>query len=77
MELEDFRKEFLETVRATAAVEEEFSRAAFVQEAADRLTDAGELSDFEHCYYEGTGVRRRKIRVDGFGVDEADGSLGW
>jgi len=75
MEIEDFRKEFLETVRSTAAVEEEFSRAAFVQEAAVRLTDAGELSDFEHCYYEGTGVRRRKIRVDGFGVDEADGSF--
>ena len=75
MELEEFRKEYLEAVRATAAVEEEFSRASFVQEATDRLSDAGELSDFEHCYHEGIGSRRRKLRVDGFAVDEADSSF--
>jgi hypothetical protein len=75
MELEDFRKDFLEAARATAASERHFSRAAFVLEAARRLADAEEISDFETCHHDGIGSRRRRLCVDGYAMDEADGSF--
>jgi hypothetical protein len=75
MELDDFRKDFLETIRAVADAEGDFEEAAFVGEAARRLGDAEELFDFEPVHFEGTGSRRRKLRVDGYSIDEADGSF--
>jgi hypothetical protein len=77
VELDDFRKDFLETVRAHAAAEEDLTQAAFVTIASQRLMDAEELSDFEPCYNEGSGIRDRRLkwRVDGYSFDDADGSM--
>lgn len=74
MDLEEFRKDFLETGRALAAAEGDFEGAAFVAEAARRLVEAEELTDFEPCYLEGAGSRNRRMRVDGYGFDDVDGS---
>ena len=43
MELEDFRNDFLETVRAHAAAEEDLTQASFVAIASQRLMDAEEF----------------------------------
>jgi hypothetical protein len=75
MELEDFRKDYLETVRALAATEGDFEEASFVSESARRLMEAEELSVFEPCHFKGTGSRNRKTRIDGYGFDDVDGSL--
>jgi hypothetical protein len=75
MELQDFRKDFLETARALAATEEDFEEASFVAEAARRLVEAEELVSFDPCHFEGTGSRQRKMRVDGYCFDEVDGSF--
>lgn len=75
MELEEFRKDFLETARAMAASEGDFEGAAFVTEAARRLVEAEELTEFEPCYLPGTGSRNRKYRVDGYCFDDVDGSV--
>ncbi|MEW6131201.1 MAG: AIPR family protein [Acidobacteriota bacterium] len=75
MELQDFRKDFLETARALAATEGDFEEAAFVAEAARRLVETEELDNFEPCHFEGTGSRQRKLRVDGYCFDEVDGSF--
>jgi|SRR3990170_1328093 len=75
MELEDFRKDFLETARALAAAEGDFEVAAFVAEAARRLLEAEELAEFEPCHLDGTGTRNRRMRVDGYGFDDVDGSI--
>jgi hypothetical protein len=75
MELQDFRKDFLETARALAASEGDFEEASFVAEAARRLVEAEELADFEPCHFEGTGSRQRRLRVDGYGFDDVDGSV--
>lgn len=50
MELEDFRKDFLENARAIAESEGDFERAAFVTECSRRLIETEELADFEPCY---------------------------
>ena len=75
MDLPEFRKDFLETVRALAAASGDFEEAAFVSEASRRLIEAEELDDFEPCHYEGIGSRNRKLRVDGYCSDALDGSI--
>lgn len=75
MELSDFKKDFIETVRAIAVTDGDFEEAAFVSEAARRLVEAEELEDFEPCHFEGTGSRQRRMRIDGYCFDDVDGSV--
>lgn len=75
MDVHDFQKDFLEEVKTTAATEGEGSSAAFVETAASYLVGAEVLSDFTPAFYSGTGKNNRKIRVDGYVLDEFDLSM--
>jgi len=77
MDIEEFRKDFLETVKSHAAAEGDMTHAAFVTIVSEKLMDAEEFSDFEYCYHEGNGVkdRRLKLCIDGYSFDESDDSL--
>jgi hypothetical protein len=75
MELEDFRRDLLESVRSSAAAYKDTYLARFVEEASRRLADAEEFSDFEPCHFEGQGTKNRKLLVDGYAFDDADSSL--
>lgn len=72
MELHEFRKELLEDVRSTAAAYGEGSSAAFVGIVANHLVNAEVLVDFEPAFYIGNGLHNRKLRVDGYALDEFD-----
>src|ERR1700722_17256545 len=74
MQLDDYRKEFLEDIRARASVEANFTHTEFVEVCADLLSEAEELSDFEPCYFRGSGSRNRSLAIDGFAQDDVDGS---
>ena len=74
MDLNEFRSEFLDQVRARASAGENFTRPSFVDVCADYLGDAEEIADFEVCYYRGSGSRNRSLGVDGFAMDDLDGS---
>lgn len=75
MELEEFRQELLEAVRASADAYKDTFLSRFVAEVGTRLSDAEEFSDFEPCHFEGEGTKKRKLLVDGYAFDEADNSL--
>lgn len=75
MELNEYRKDFLEQVRARASAEANFSKDEFVDYCAELLTDAEEMADFESCPFRGTGSKNRNLAVDGFATDETDGSM--
>lgn len=47
----------------------------FAAVAGRMLEDAEEFVDFMPCPYRGTGTRRRNLGVDGYAIDEADGSF--
>ncbi|WP_310551804.1 AIPR family protein [Paenibacillus glufosinatiresistens] len=75
MDLQDFRKEFLEDVRSTAAAYGEGSSAAFVGIVSNYLVNAEVLPDFEASFYLGSGLRNRKLRIDGYALDEFDHTM--
>lgn len=75
MDAQEFRKDFLEDVKADAAATGEGSCASFVNAFARYLQDAEYLFDFTASYFEGTGKRNRKLRVDGYAYDEFDKTM--
>lgn len=75
MTLEEFRDFLLEEVRSSAEAYRNFRRVSFVAVAASRLAEAEEVADFEECPFEGAGQRGRKMLVDGYCVDDVDGSI--
>ncbi|ANE45251.1 AIPR protein [Paenibacillus swuensis] len=72
MDISTFRHDFLQDIRSTAATYGDGSCAAFVNIFSNYLTNAEVIPDFEASFYTGTGLRRRKIRVDGYSYDELD-----
>ncbi|PEQ81384.1 AIPR family protein [Bacillus cereus] len=75
MDLKEFRKELLEDVRTTAAAYGEGSSTAFVGIVSNFLISSEVLPDFENAFYIGVGLRNRKLRVDGYILDEFDYTL--
>jgi hypothetical protein len=75
MNLQDFHKNLISSVRLKAEATSDFVRTCFVNEAGSLLADAEEIADFGECPYEGLGPRKRRLLVDGYSFDEADGSM--
>ena len=75
MLLDDYRKQFLADLRARASVAANFTHNEFVDVCADMLSDAEEISDFEACYYRGTGAKNRALAIDGLALDDIDSSI--
>jgi len=78
-ELKDFREELLESVRGRIpeSMSEDQSALdfAFLTEVAFRLEESEEINDLIPVSFSSTGSRNRKIRVDGYQQDEADGFM--
>lgn len=72
MDAQEFRKDFMENVKAAAATTGEGSCASFVEDMARYLIDAEVLPDFNPSFYTNTTTNRRKYRVDGYVLDEFD-----
>lgn len=74
MDLDEFRKDFIETVRVHSAADENFEHASFVEHAANILVESEEMDNFEPCYFRGSGPRKKALWVDGYAFDDVDGS---
>ena len=73
MDVNEFKKDFLEEVKSTASVEGNGSNAAFVSVASNYLLGAEVLTDFTPAFYNGVGKNASiKARVDGYLLDEFD-----
>jgi hypothetical protein len=75
MDALEFRKDFLEDIKADAAATGEGSCASFAAEFARYLQEAEYLMDFTASYFEGTGKRNRRLRIDGYAYDEFDNTM--
>lgn len=74
MDAQEFKKDFLESIKSAAAVIGEGSCAAFVDNMSQYLIDAEVLSDFVPSFYTGR-KSNRKYRVDGYVLDEFDNTM--
>lgn len=72
MDAQEFRKDFLENIKAEAAATGEGSCAAFVGSVAQYLVEAEVLPDFTPAFYTSTTSKRKIYRVDGYVFDEFD-----
>lgn len=75
MDVQEFKKDFLEDVKADALVTGEGSCASFVSSFARYLQEAEYLVDFTSSYFEGVGKQNRKLRVDGYAYDDFDKTM--
>ena len=75
MDINEYRKEFLELAKAVAINTGDGTPASFASVAARNLEDAEIISDYELCFHNSYGKRRKKLRIDGYAFDEADGTM--
>ena len=74
MDATEFKKDFLEGVKAASVTTGEGSCACFVENVASYLIDNEVLSDYVPCYFSGE-YKRKKYRIDGYALDEFDGTM--
>ena len=74
MEINEYRKDYLENVKMLAAAESEGTVSTFVNTVLDDLQDLNVISDFELCYAFGR-YGRRNYRVDAYSFDDYDYSM--
>ena len=76
-DLEEFHQELLSAVNVRVPKESSSEELdfAFVCEVSERMSDAEEFQDFIPCHGKGVGYRSRKLRVDGYELDELDNSI--
>ena len=74
-DLQDFHSDFLNSVRASASVEGQFTETAFVEDFARRLTDAEEVDNLTAAHFEGVGLANRKMRFDGYDFGDEEGHV--
>ena len=72
MDAQEFRKDFLEGVKAEAAATGEGSCASFVDSMARNLVEAEVLPDFTPSFFTSTTSTRKRYRVDGYVFDDFD-----
>jgi len=71
----EFRADLLTAAASRAEVQSCGLREALVTEVLERLRDAGEVPEGEPCPETITGQRGRKLEIDAWADDDADGSL--
>ncbi|WP_028656623.1 AIPR family protein [Nocardioides sp. J54] len=75
MKIEEFYSDLMNQVRTRAEVDSDYRASSFMAEMAERMADAEEIDNLTTFYFEGTGTNRRKIAVNGYDLDDADGSI--
>ena len=72
---QEYRTDLLASAASRAEVHACGIREAFITEVLERLREAGEIPDTDPCPEALLGQRGRKLEIDAWSEDEADGSL--
>ncbi len=75
MDIEEYRKEFLEQIRSDAALNSTDPNEEFIQKSVSLLEEIEEFPDPMIHYFGSKGKRNRFMQFNAFGFDEADGSV--
>ena len=75
MEIEEFRKQFIDELRFNAEHEGTEPETQFIEKTLNDLEEIGELNDPIPMSVEMRGARNRILAFDAYAYDEADGAL--
>ena len=75
MDIEEYRKDFLEQIRSDAALNSTDPNEEFIQKTIDLLVENEEFPDPIIHYFGSRGRKNRMMQFNAFGFDEADGSI--
>ncbi len=74
MTIDEYREVLHEDIALAANANMSTPEEEFLRYVTDILSDGEEFDDFVECYYEGVSRRKANIRIDGYALDETDGS---
>lgn len=74
MKVEEYREVLHEDISIAASANMTNPNDEFLQYVTDILSAGEEFDDFIECYYEGVTRQRGNMRIDGYAMDETDGS---
>jgi hypothetical protein len=75
MDSQQFYEELMNNVHTRAELDSDFTESAFLNEVAERLVDAEEVSTLTPVHFTGSGTRNRRLAVSGYDMDESDDSI--
>lgn len=70
MNLVDFREEFIDDLNGYAIANMYTTKEAFFYTACDLIASAGEIREYNECFYEGRGKYGKNIILDGYYFDD-------
>lgn len=74
MDVREFREVLHEDIALAASTNITNVEEEFLSYVTNILISADEFDDFIECYYNGISKRRANMRIDGYAMDETDGS---
>lgn len=74
MKIDEYREWLHEDIARVANANISTPEEEFLRYVTNVLSDGEEFDDFVECYYEGISRRKANIRIDGYALDETDGS---
>ena len=74
MNVEEYRSVLHEDIALAANANMSNEADEFLSYVTDILISGEEFDDFVECYYEGVTRRKANMRIDGYAMDETDGS---
>ena len=74
MTIDEYREVLHEDIALAANANMSTPEEEFLKYVTDILIDGEEFDDFEECYYEGVSRRKANMRIDGYSMDDTDGS---
>ena len=75
MDIEEFRKQFIDDIRNNASLDNTDPESYFIEYELNELEEIGELNDPIPMSIEIRNARRQILAFDGYSYDEADGAL--
>jgi len=75
MDIEEYRKDFLEQIRSDAALNSTDPNDEFIQKSVSLLEEIEEFPDPIIHYFGSRGKKNRFLQINAFTYDEADGSI--
>ncbi|WP_034450142.1 AIPR family protein [Butyrivibrio sp. AE2032] len=75
MNIDEFRKEFIDELRVDASINQTDTEDAFIEKSLGILVNYNEIQDLTQYYYIKQRSNRSYMEIYGYGYDEADSSL--